>query len=553
MAVMRPRDRLAWVLLLGVLGLASCDDCPTSSDTPGHALGGVISGRILAGGEPVRARVQATGVSDGAETHSLSAVTDDRGEFRLDCPAGDYSIQLECAGADKFYYAHGDVVSARSEREIITIGADLRHLELPLDLPRLRVSVYLTAGSRHSSIMIRKRQVREDGTIEDSGPWDSERLETGVVHLEWAGVHAGRCQLAVEVRGAGFMETFWAPGTRDPQQADPIQLTPGAATQYTFSLLDPPAEVSGVIEGSWQEFEMGRPTVEFFDPDSTLVGSSRADETDGFFSMLLKVASPIKARVEVEDVFQWIGGDDFGTASLFETVPGETTSGVDLVECGLVLDVVDPLHGSLEWMQIEVYSAGNPASPCHTISYSRSEAPRRLIPNLAPGTYFIRFTNVLLLADWTHQWIDRILTRENAQAIRVEQPGDIVLVPVSLLAGGHMHGTLFWDAEAEIPDEAGNVLCTELLVADATSQEEIGFRTLYLRTDRAEGSEFGLRGVRPGTVKFGVRIPSAGNPDLPDSTADVTIWYPGTADWDSAAVFDVESGVAIEGIEFELP
>jgi len=172
---------------------------------------------------------------------------------------------------------------------------------------------------------------------------------------------------------------------------------------------------------------------------------------------------------------------------------------------------------------------------------------------LAPGTYLIRITNPHLGADWSYQWIDRSLTHENAQAVRIEQPGDIVVVPVSLLAGGHLNGTLCWDAEEEIPDGAGTSVRAEILVADATSQEKIGSRYHYLRTDRAEGSEFGLRGVRPGTVRLGASLPSGWYGDPPASTVDTIIWYPGTTDWDSAAVFQVESGVAIDGIEFMLP
>jgi len=508
-----------------------------------------VQGQVRSGGEPVQARVSLDRVSDGSFDYYADQTTGENGIFSLECPFGSYKLSLRTASGEWFYYSKAGFVADHHLRDTLQINAERNLYDLQAELALLKVILSLPPTAGADVVTIAAYESDGDGGYRRE-LFEGTRVEDELVELDFAGVAPGSLRLYMEVRGAYGEESFWLPGTRDEQLADDIVIQGTGTTVYSRSM-GAPALVRGSATGSWLTFSNKSARVRLLNSDSVRVADPIVDrEAEGVFHCPLYAPEPFRVRVRIEDQDLWVGGHDFASATEFHPESGNTIAGVDFVESGILLDVTDPFYGNLEGLGAEIYRAEAPEVVFYNWYPRNDGSPQTALSGLPSGTYYVRLVNPSFQIPWSTQWINRVLTFEDALAIDLTDPGSVAVIDVSLLPGGTVRGTIEWGG-IENPGSDGwpRYYRGRIYAVDSQSLEVIGSKARYLsRNPRTV--DFELRGARPGGCKFGICY---SNHSLPDTPPDSTIWYPGTLDWEQAETFEVVSEGLIEGIDFTMP
>ena len=150
-------------------------------------------------------------------------------------------------------------------------------------------------------------------------------------------------------------------------------------------------------------------------------------------------------------------------------------------------------------------------------------------PNLAPGSYLMR---ILPQGEevWRPQWFDRASTRGTARPIVLS--ADAILVPVTctLERGGSIRGRVTLP-DGGAPGRLGLKIWSP----------EFGLDERW--KTNPDGS-FDARGLPEGQLKLAAVVRESG--------PERVIWFPGTADRDSASVITMRGAEEVRGIEFRL-
>jgi hypothetical protein len=274
--------------------------------------------------------------------------------------------------------------------------------------------------------------------------------------------------------------------------------------------------------------------------DSSIIRSSFEVDDEGRFGFALQLPNSVKIRVEQNGIEQWIGGPGFDEATVYLAQPGETISGIDLVQCGLQVRVEssDPEFG---WPTFQFY---DPLDQSLLVS-ARSEDPsdRNIgIANLWPGEYLVEITpgsNSLGSLSWLPQWFDRAATMEEGQTVVLGGAGDIVTLDVVLERGGVISGQV---------ESASGELWYHYMILTPGDEYVTWARRWYGPTVTA----FMLSGLPDGQYKVGF-VSASISWNFPGPPPAETIWYPGTQDWDEATILTIEDASEVTGIEFEVP
>ena len=223
---------------------------------------------------------------------------------------------------------------------------------------------------------------------------------------------------------------------------------------------------------------------------------------------------------------QWVGGESFETAQVFDLQPGDRITDVAVVESGIKVflngpgDLVyyrptftirsesgDEFHQDFNW--------GNPVT----------------INNLKSGRYYLFLEGYCENQRWAHQWYGGTESIEGAVAIDLAE-GELRQITMTLIEGGRIEGNLF-RASGTRPrkvnyglfDPAGEPVCSEN-------------RQWWL----FDHGVFKFQGLADGEYFLGVRI-----------GGEVIWWYPGTREFTEASPLVIENHATLTEINWTLP
>jgi hypothetical protein len=461
---------------------------------------GALEGYVRAGGEALVARVGARQAQPPYlvlfETRSDSA-----GWYHFQLSPGLYSIELDPdPGSIRFPLRDTVRVTTATRRLDIRRGKLTVRVATPpaLEGADFWCDLDPLTSYVHSS---QARAVASDGTLEFAFP----SLGPGTYRISlW---HEAR---------------FWLPGTYDVQAADRVVVPVDRPVVYEAAV-DRYASITGTVRGSWQEAQKPGPTVAAYRPDRQRIGRATTAQ-DGSFALDILVAEPVRLQVESDGITQWVGGDSFESATVFDLQPGDAVRDVPVVESGILCRI--ELPGFLSSHDAAILLRDESGNTYRPSVWGRNPVA---ICNLRPGRYFL-FVYGYCDYDgepWASQWYDGADSLAAATPIELPE-GQLVPITVHLALGGAIEGrvlasdgTVFPGASVAAFDQAGAPLC------DAWR----GF----------PGGSFALRGLGNGRYYVATR---AGTNHW---------WYPGTAVFDSARAIEIRDHATVTGIEWRLP
>ena len=521
--VLAPRARagvFAWkrraaAVLVGLAYLLalSCDECTSPPDCPPEALG-IVQGFVLGGGVPVITNVYLVPVEPEQAENEFGTRADSTGGYSFTVPAGRYLLRLPW----NCYYAHDGLVEGSESADTLVIAGPAQRIDLAGGAVRLQIAVpsVLEAWDIRASIGVRSGS-RLTGTYSD---YTSDSGAVREFHFPF--VRAGTYVMQVDL---GDGPALWLPPTLNPEYAGTIQVGTAATTTFTTALPEP-AWISGEITGSWQQFPHMSPIIVVLNPDSTLLHEVDLYSTPAY-RLILPAPTSVKLGVSMSDRVQWIGGDDFSSATLFAPEPGEEITGASLEESGIACILEGP--GPIAWHGAEFqlfYPDGRPLPG----SFGDYANPA-FFSNLRPGTYFLYITRNGWGQPWHPQWYDGADSLAAATPITIAAPGEVVEITAHLREGGRISGRVTRSGEP-----AGGVWISVRLTDGTLSESHVA------RTNAGDGA-FELVGLSDGGYRVGARNPS--------NTA--TYWYPGTYDPASAETILIENHNAVADIEWRIP
>jgi hypothetical protein len=535
----------AVVCLLVVLLCAAC-----SEDEPScpHTAYGYVAGQVIAGGVPTSASVTLRSLSHWRNASSISLPVESDGSFCFAVAAGDYELEYEGRYTNRLTYsADGESNGYRGPADTLhvadgdTIRADFRLGSLLVDVdlpPRLdHVDVHLTALRPSVSGF-------GSQTFTAETDWTLQGLARFVFPALPPGAYALR--LYLPVLGGVRDEQVWLPGAHRPNAAESIRVEVGRLIRNSASLPQVEATIRGQVAGSWQIMGTAYPQISLVTADSLVCMPGAHTRSDGSFSIPVVLCEPVRVLISLVGTERWIGGESFATATLFDLQPGVETDAGCIVESGLLLELLEPaarMRGSFE---IELVRPGEtvPARTLQVESYGGSNLVP--FPNVDPGTYLVHIDNGRLAMNWCSQWFDRAATSESATAVTVPAGGAVTPLAVHLEPGGSVSGS--------VPnDSLGNPEKFVVYVATAETRETVG------QIHMCEGCscgytlpfQFHARGLPDGRYRVGVLVGDHCPP--PWSAPLETVWFPGTTDWDSAAVVTITDHADVSGIDISVP
>jgi len=262
-----------------------------------------------------------------------------------------------------------------------------------------------------------------------------------------------------------------------------------------------------------------------YDSDTYRLLDRRCEE-DGSFTCHLLVPQPVRLRVSNDGIYNWIGGDSFETAQVFELEPESHVTGVSFVGSGIRVLLTDPEDQIIDRHSTYLYdAAGNVLN-----RFTHYENPATIC-NLQPGDYLVRVDGHCEGEPWTAQWFDGAETIETATPIELAE-GELRDIEIVLAEGGAIQGVVL--APDGLPPE---IIACGLFDAQGESICPDG-DTWRLFEDGA----FSLTGLPDGEYRLAVAI-SHGTP----------WWYPGTLDFVDSIPFTIDDHATVSDIEFHLP
>ena len=311
-----------------------------------------------------------------------------------------------------------------------------------------------------------------------------------------------------------------------------------------------PGRLSGKVTGAWQQIGAGPPAVDFFDAGAEPRDSVRAvPETgsffvrprlartvptgggrgigwvacrqDGSFGAWFKERSRVRIKVRSGAYSRWVGGSTPGSARVYEVGPGRDVTDVNVSVSGISLRLVAPEQIAEFQGALELYeAAGNRIAKENEVSGDAGppSIPRG-ISNLRPGTYYLRLlpsSGPLSRQRWGITWYDGKVSREQADPIVIEEPGQCVPITVHLLPATRITG--------------------RILGRDGRPREVL----LRLTPIGAAGPPAGYAYSDPRTGDFEMTPMLDGAYRLCIGDNGSYLWFPGTADVTLATVLRIE-------------
>jgi hypothetical protein len=524
---------------------------------------GRILGHVRTGGLPFVATVSAVRLVDGiAAVQPFETETDSTGYYCFDLPAGRYVLKVRPSSIWPYREYFG-TVSGRVADTPDTLLVDASRVATRLDFELAGLTFDL--GLSHAldgemgRIILHRRSVSGEAASADLAEASAE-IADGRLFLRVPGILPGDYQIEVELGYRQYMcfcpydgEHLWLPGTRDRADSPWYALAPDSLVTLACQLAAEPAWLSGRVTGAWQTMGLDAAIeLAIVTPDSvTVVGQRQLLSDDGSFAVPLHVAGPVKLVVRQHGVAYWVGGPSFAAATTFALEPGQSITGVEIVQSGLRIDVDGP-SPYLAGAAFELYDATGRELVTTAVVRIGQEGQIG-IANLWPGRYLLRVRHEHGFIDgfasssedrpsWRPQWFDRATDVAGAQWLEIGQAGQVVPIRLTLERGGVISGSV------ELPFDGdrsyGYVYAT---AADNFSTLDRAFAW------SSQGNPtFAVTGLADGDYKLGV-CPTELVGDEGGPPPDATVWYPGTMDWAAAGTFTIVDGGTLADVVLRLP
>lgn len=497
------------LLLSGILAtllfLGSCNNEPPTM-CPRTGVG-VLEGYLRVLGEGISARIEARAL-EGPQSGSRVAATvsDSTGWYRLELPTGLYQLEVNPKG------------SSSSTSELYdTIRVLPRVFRFDLKRSRAEVRIGVPDDVEDDWYYLK---LRNEGLNSQS---KSARVEEGFLVFEYPALVPA--VYTMELSGGNLVDRYYLPGYSDQSDADFLEVELTAAAEYEVDFKDSYASISGSITGSWQLQGPGSlPGVHLFSPDSLWVGREVCDN-DGIFTCGFLLPQAVLLLSDIRDVYQWVGGETFDTARVFDLQAGDRITGVSIVGSGINVLLDGP--GDLTYHRPTITVRAESGEELHPdFSWSGPFT----INNLRPGRYYLYLEGYCDDQIWTSQWYGGTEVFEGAAAIDLAE-GELREIKMDLIRGGRIEGNLL-RADGTRPrkimfglfDSAGDELCPE-----------------YRQWRQFDEGKFRFQGLADGDYFLGVQIPGG------------YWWYPGTGEFTEAVPLTIENHVDLIDIDWRLP
>ncbi len=503
----RPFHRIIpWLVLAVAAGLAvllaACDE---GTYCPGYAVG-AVEGYVTSVGEGFAVKVEAEAVGgefDGRRI--MTTESDSTGWYRMDLPSGFYRIRTDL---DDGYLPDSD------PRDTVTVETGIRRIDLQRG--RAVMTAVMPAFYEGKSFGVTFDGIEPGYAIESEVVIDGRLSYTAPLLMPGSyRIRLHNWSLDVEI---------WMPGVSVMSDGDIIEVTTESVVEYGIDFTESFASISGAVTGSWLETNLSRPKVHIHAMDYRELGNARCDE-DGLYMCPLFMPQPVRLRVRLDGRDNWIGGESFETATVFDVQPGDSLTDVDLVESGIHVQVLE--SGGLEFDTaiIELYD-----QDLDQVHWVPASTDSRLICNLDPGRYYLYLNGSCTDQAWAAHWYGG--TSDPATATPIDLASGVLdSLELDLAPGARIFGTVT-DAEgAPVPlIDAGLYLGADMPLCTGYAQ----FR--YFETGAFEFTGLGEGEYYAGLIHRGV-----------------IWWYPGTATFAAAWPVFVEDGAATEIVDWRLP
>lgn len=500
------------LILGGLLLGAACDrettSCPECPLVP-------LEGRVLAGGKPLAASVRATEVTSGNRTQT---VTDSIGGYRMDVAPGEYFLTGMSDSLGLHFGRGRDGVTVPAGEAVAFQVGSAGNPAGPYDVRFGLLDVSLRTPPDLDSTQVAFRAIGQ-GTFAFSEL--KPQSQAFQIRLPAFPGLPFRLSLYFDDRA------LWLPPALQEDQAQVFTIPADSVVQFATAL-PAPARLAGTITGSWQRMGLTplvAPRVEACLADSSVL-TGTAVAADGSFSMSCYVPEMVKVRVTIAGVLRWIGGRSFREATPESLRLGQTTT-VSVVENGILCHF-DPagiiplaptialVDGSGNTLLSDTWTQGGLSAP---------------IPNLDPGTYYLNIRPTAFGSEaWLSQWFDGRDSLRVATPIVVQPGGEVTEIRLHLVRGATLEGIYL--PRRGLPG-GGRIIVAP--AGDQAAEQPASYA-------REVTGGFEILGVPDGPYRLGA---------VPLDTVNVPIiWYPGTADWDSAAVISVQNHLDIDHLDW---
>ena len=507
---MIPLQRLRTACLVFPLLLLFTGGCGEDCPTDPASLTGQIFGSVTGGGKPLHARVTARSTSFSSDR--FATTTDSSGAYALNVLPGRYTISvlvedIWCCAFGKVFagsLSHTDADTFRVDEGNLRVQVDaalgsvVLNLETPGELEDREIQGFLRPEVSYNYV------------------YSFADAVGGRVNLVFPAVLPGRFQMRFNAAGTGI----WLPGSQDREGGEWITVEAGGVSVYEGSVPSP-GKIRGSITGSWQVLNMARPHLMLYDADSTQVSMIGAT-WDGDFQLWAFAPTQARLAIWAGASWMWYGGDSFEDAPEFALEPGKIID-LDIVESGIA-GVLG--GGGSAFTEIHAHLHGEGGNH---IAAARAVGEEGLFrfAGLLPGTYYLRFDRG---PTWIAHWFNRADSFAEATPIVIRSHGEVVWLDPDLMEGAQVSGHVL--DPLGMPILGAKVGVSSSVVLEIWPDRETRTRT--------EGT-FALRALPDGSFTILAEVEGRGR-----------IWYPGVADWDSAAVVTIENHEDVTGIVLQF-
>jgi len=488
------------VLLLGTLLVTACHQEITPLCTVYDI--GAVEGYVYSVGQGIATRVEARAVENGRLANMVRrTMSDSTGWYRLELPTGLYLLEPG-PQFGSFFFDLGDTV--RIVPSVRRFDLNRCRVEIQIDVPSEFEGQEFHLNLKGSGIgQAHSRTTALDGTVHFIFPVLSPA--TYVMELECPGTSGD----------------FFLPGFEDSSQADSLTVVPDSITTYAIDFATSYATISGHITGSWQEALVYGPSVQVMLEDFRSISWVQC-QADGSFTCDIFVPQPVRLQVRSTGGSQWIGGDSFETAQLFDLQPGDRICGVELVESGLGIWLDGP--GDLTAHEATASLFDEDGSECWTGNIYNNPAH---LCNLRPGRYFLQLDGNCYEQIWVQQWFDGVDSLADATPIELGE-GELRRLTMSLVEGGRIEGRvttaggpLPWSLDCGLFTDGGEPVCGD-----------------WRQWRSCPDGIFVFAGLSDGEYYLAA-----------EKSSSAPWWYPGTYDFEEACAITI----ADHGISWDVP
>jgi hypothetical protein len=406
-------------------------------------------------------------------------------------------------------------IDSSETRDIIRVLPRVFRFDLARGRAEIRVSMPDEFEGRQLTLWITGQNIRSD--------CQRATVQEGWLQFVFPTLQPDSYAMGLEV--PGISGRVYLPGTMDSFAADSLTVVTDRIAVYEADIRNTHASISGSISGSWLEAPSGRMRIEAFSADAHPIASTWC-LPDGSFTFYSFLPKELRLRSEFRGIKQWIGGDSFETARVFDLQPGDRITDVAMVESGFRVRLDGP--GDLAFHRPTVLVRDESGNEYHPDVFPDNPFS---VCNLRPGRYYLHLDGHCNDQIWAAQWYGGTERMEDAIPIDLGE-GEYRHLVMELVEGGRIEGGVLTSdgqppekASCRIFDFEGEPLCS------GWGQWRVFEEGLFSFTGLTDGEYF----LAARTVNY------------------EPWWYPGTADFAEATPITITDHATVTGISWSLP